>query len=197
MARHADFYRSLVQFYPKAFRGDFGDDLVQSFSDLLARDGPSRTWRRTAVDLVVTVPRYRLETLMNPRNTNTALYIATTVAWVAAAISIFTGVFPAVGFVLLLAAVGLAVASASRLARSTRPVNPQRRRHLLVGAAALGATCVISSAVFWIELSSSGDWNGGKLVAYNAVFFLTAIGALACLIAGLRTQRTVRQPAAS
>ena len=48
-----------------------------------------------------------------------------------------------------------------------------------------------------LELSSSGDWNGGKLVAYNAVFFVTAIGALACLIAGLRTQRTVRQPAAS
>ena len=87
MAGHADFYRSLVQFYPKAFRGDFGDDLVQSFSDLLARDGPSRTWRRTAVDLAVTVPRYQLETLMNPRNTNTVLYIATAVAWVAAAIS--------------------------------------------------------------------------------------------------------------
>ena len=196
MAGHADFYRSLVQFYPKAFRGDFGDDLVQSFSDLLARDGPSRTWRRTAVDLAVTVPRYRLETLMNPRNTNTTLYIITVVLALAAVTSITTDLFVG-GFILLAGAVVFAVASSSRLARSTRPADPQRRRRMLRTAAGLAVTCVVSTSVFWIELSSSGDWNGGKLVAYNAVFFVTAIGALGCLIAGLRTQRTVRQPAAS
>ena len=56
---------------------------------------------------------------------------------------------------------------------------------------------MISTAVFWIELSSSGDWNGGKLVVYNTVFFVSALGALARFIAGLRTPRTPRQPAAS
>ena len=197
MAGHADFYRSLVQFYPKEFRRDFADDLVQNFTDLLVRDGPSRAWQRTAVDLAVTVPRYRLETFMNPRNTNTTLYITTAVVALAAVTSITTGVFPVGGFILLFAAVGLAIASTSRLARSTRPADPQRRRHLLRGAAVLAATCVISTTVFWIELSNNGDWNGGKVVAYNAVFFTTLIGALACLVAGLRTPRTPRQPAAA
>lgn len=193
MAGHADVYRSLVRFYPKAFRHEYADDLVQNFTDLLARHGPSRTWQRTAVDLVVTVPRYRLETLMNPRHTNTTLYITTVVLALAAVLAITTDLF-AGGFVLLVGAVVLAVASASRLARSTRPADPQRRR-LLRTSAGLAVTCVVSTTVFWIELSRSEDWHGGKLMAYNAVFFGTSIGALVCLVAGLRTPRTSRQPA--
>jgi hypothetical protein len=50
----------------------------------------------------------------------------------------------------------------------------------------LAVTCLISTTVFWLELSSSGDWNGGKVVLYNAVFLATSIGALVCLVAGLR-----------
>ena len=84
MAGHLDLYRSLVRLYPRAFRHDYADDLVQNFADLIAHHGPSRTWRRTAVDLAVTVPRYRLETVMNPRHTNTTLYIATAIVATAA-----------------------------------------------------------------------------------------------------------------
>ena len=64
------------------------------------------------------------------------------------------------------------------------------RRHLLIAAATLAATCVISTTVFWIELANDASWHGGKLVVYNAVFFITAIGALVCLVVGLRTPRT-------
>lgn len=197
MAGHADFYRSLVRFYPKAFRHEYADDLVQNFTDLLARHGPSRTWQRTAVDLVVTVPRYRLETLMNPRHTNTSLYIITIVLALAAVASITTDFFVG-GFVLLVGAVVLAVASASRLARSTRPADPQRRRRMLRTAAGLAVTCVVSTTVIWLDLSRSESvWHAGKLIAYNAVFFFTSIGALVCLVVGLRTPRTPRQPAAA
>jgi hypothetical protein len=49
---------------------------------------------------------------------------------------------------------------------------------------------VLSTAAFWIELSNDASWHGGKLVAYNAVFFATAIGAIVCLVVGLRTPRT-------
>lgn len=188
MAGHADVYRGLVRLYPKGFRRDYADDLVQNFTDLLANHGPSRTWGRTAVDLAVTLPRYRLETVMNPRHTNTTLYIATTVVAVAAAVSITTALFPG-GFALLVAAAMLTIVSASRLARSTRPPDTQRRRHLLIAAATLAATCVISTTVFWIELANDASWHGGKLVVYNAVFFATAIGAIVCLVVGLRTPR--------
>ena len=189
MAGHLALYRSLVRLYPKDFRHAYADDLVQNFADLIANHGPSRTWRRTAVDLAVTVPRYRLETVMNPRHTNTTLYIATAIVATAAVVSITTDVFPG-GFVLLAVAAVLTVVSASRLARSTRPADTQRRRHLLVASAALAATCVISTTAFWIELGITENWHGGKLVVYNAVFFITAIGALVCLVLGLRTPST-------
>jgi hypothetical protein len=189
MGRHADVYRGLVRLYPRAFRDDYGDDLVQSFADLLTHHGAARTWRRTAIDLAVTVPRYRLETVMNPRHAETTLYIVTAVVVVAAAVSILTALFPG-GIALLVVAAVLTVVSASRLARSTRPPDARRRRHLLIAAAVLAATCVISTAVFWIELSNDVSWHGGKLVVYNAVFFVTAIGALVCLVVGLRAPRT-------
>ena len=189
MAGHADLYRGLVRLYPKAFRRDYADDLVQNFTDLLANHGPSRTWRRTAVDLAVTVPRYRLETVMNPRHTNTTLHIATAVVGVAAVVGITTDLLPG-GLVLLAVAAALTVVSASRLARSTRPPDTQRRRHLLIAAAVLAATCVTSTTAFRIELADDASWHGGKLVVYIAFFLTTAIGALVCLVVGLRTPRT-------
>ena len=189
MDGHVDLYRALVRLYPRGFRRDYADDLVQNFGDLIANHGPSRTWRRTVVDLAVTVPRYRLETVMNPRHTNATLYLATAIVATAAIVSITTDVFPG-GFVLLAVAAVLTIASASKLARSTRPADTQRRRHFLVASAVLAATCVISTTAFWIELADDAHWHGGKLVIYNAVFFITAIGALVCLVVGLRTPRT-------
>ncbi len=189
MAGHVDFYRSLVRLYPRGFRDDYADDLVQNFADLMANHGPSRTWRRTAVDLAVTLPRHRLESVMNPRNTNTTLYVATALVATAAAVSITTDVFPG-GFVLLAIAAVLIVVSASQLARSTRPADTQRRRHLLIASAILAATCVILTTAFWIELNASENWHAGKLIVYNAVFFVTSIGALVCLVVGLRTPRS-------
>lgn len=189
MAGHVAFYRRLVRLYPKGFRHEHADDLVQTFADLIADHGPLRAWRRTAIDLVVTVPRHRLETVMNPRHTDTTLYLATAVAAVAAAVSITTTLFPG-GFALLAVAAVLTVVSASKLARSTRPADTQRRRHVLRASAVLAATCVISTTAFWIELQDDYSWHGGKLVVYNAVFFITAIGALVCLVVGLRTPRT-------
>ena len=189
MDGHADAYRRLLRLYPRSFRHDYADDLVQNFTDLLAHHGPLRTWQRTAVDLVVTVPRYRLETVMAPRHTDITLYIATGVVAAVAALSILTALFPG-GFALLLAAAVLTVVSASRLARSTRPPDTRRRRHLLIVAAVLAATCVLCTTAFWIELSITERWHGGKLVVYNAVFFATALGAVACLVVGLRTPLT-------
>lgn len=58
-------YRRLLWLYPRDFRDRYADDLVQTLADLSGELGPWRAWRRVSLDLVVTVPRYRLETLMN------------------------------------------------------------------------------------------------------------------------------------
>jgi hypothetical protein len=191
VAGHADVYRSMVRLYPKGFRNDYADDLVQNFEDLLADLGPARTWRRTAVDLLVTLPSFRLENVMNPRHTTTALVVATGGAVVLAALATFIGAIPGAPLWLLLAIV-LLVATASRLGRSTRTPDPKRRRHLLLWATALAVVCVVSTTAFWLEMGPDDDWNGGKVIFYNGFFFATSIGALVCLFLGLRTPRTGR-----
>jgi len=192
---HAEVYRALVRCYPRSFRHEYGDDLVTHFTEMVDHRGPGRAWRRTTLDLVVTVPRYRLEAVMNPRRSSAALFTLVTVLALAGVLSILVGLYP--GIVLLAIAVVVAVTQRSRLAQSTRPPDPERRHRLLRAAGALGTACVVSTAAFWIELSVTENWHGGKLAAYNAVFFLTSIGAVTCLIAALRTPRTRRQPAVS
>jgi hypothetical protein len=192
MAGHADIYRALVRLYPRDFRRHYGDDLVQNFVDLIGRDGASRTWPRVTIDLVLTVPRYRLETVMNQRQSTAALYVTLAALAGAGLISIFVGIYP--GAILLSVAVVLAVVERGRLATSTRPPNTELRRHLLIASAILTVVCVVATTAFMIELSDDEHWAAGKLLAYNTVFFATGIGAIGCLIAGLRTRRTHATP---
>ena len=188
MAGHADIYRALVRLYPKDFRHHYGDDLVQNFVDLLARDGASRTWPRVTIDLVLTVPRYRLETVMNQRQSTATLYVAFAVLAGAGIISMLVGFYA--GAILLAVALILAVVERGRLATSTRSPNPDLRRRLFTTSATLAVVCVVATTAFLIELGGDEHWAMGKLLVYNAVFFATALGAIAFLIAGLRVRRT-------
>ena len=49
---------------PLAFRREFGDDMLLLFDSLVADRGILAATSRTSLDLIVTVPRYRLETVM-------------------------------------------------------------------------------------------------------------------------------------
>jgi hypothetical protein len=182
-------YRALTRLYPKAFRVHYGDDLVAHFADLVARDGPVGAWQRTMLDLLVTVPRYRLESIMNTRRT-TATLVALVVALTTAAVGAFAAGVAPLGVIALVVAAVLAIAERSRLARSMRPAGHQQRRRVL-GAAGLLATCAAASLVIAvIDLGDRATWPAGRLVAYNIAFFTTAIGALACAAAGLRRPHT-------
>src|SRR5258705_6860485 len=150
MAGHADIYRALVRLYPKDFRRHYGDDLVQNFVDLLGRHGASRTWPRVTIDLVITVPRYRLETVMNRRQSTAALYVALATLAVAGVISVLVGFYA--GAILLPVALVLGVVERGRLATATRPPNPGLRRHLLIASAILAVVCIVSTTAFMIEL---------------------------------------------
>jgi hypothetical protein len=58
--RRVDRYRRLLALYPKAFRAEFGDDLVQGYRDLLVFSADHRgVWWRTARDLIVSAARER------------------------------------------------------------------------------------------------------------------------------------------
>ena len=74
MAGHP-IYRRLLHLYPPSFRRRYGADLVQHFSDLVADRGVREAWARTSVDLIVTVPRHRMETVMDDQHRATAVNV--------------------------------------------------------------------------------------------------------------------------
>jgi hypothetical protein len=178
-------YRKLTRLYPEAFRLHYADDLVVHFADLVERDGSAAAWRRTALDLLVTVPRYRLESAMNIRRTTSTLVVLVA-ALTTAAVGAFAAGFAPLGLMAVLLAVALAVAERSRLARSMRPVGQSHRRRILVRATVLGASSVASLVIGMLDLGDRASWPPRRLLAYNVAFFATAIGALACVATGLR-----------
>ena len=182
-----DVYRALIRLYPKDFRDHYHDDLVQNFTDLVKHRGAPGAWALTAVDLIVTVPRYRLEAIMTERHSAATLTVAITLLGAAGLLSVPAGFYP--GIVLLPVAAALAVAQRSTLARAIRTPDANRRRRRLTIAGALAVTWIVATTIFVLDLRHDEHW-GGKAVVYNLIFFVTLIGALAYLIVGLLTPKS-------
>lgn len=177
-------YRSLLRLYPREFRRDYGDDLVQTFADLVADCGPRKAWTRTAGDLIVTVPRYRLEHIMNERHSATALAAATLALTVGGILSVLAGFYP--GGVLLLAAAGLAFSQRSRLARAIGTPSSSQRRHRL-GASA-GLTLVfLAAALSYMRAIDSEHISNTSLLLHTAIGMAALLGAVVFFVAGLLT----------
>lgn len=176
-------YRSLVHLYPGSFRSQYGDDLVQQFADLVRDRGARAAWARTSVDLMVTVPRYRLETIMNEQHGVTTVNIGITLLAVGGAVGVLTGLYP--GIVPFIVAFGLAVAQRSTLARAIRTPDSHRRRRRLDIAAVLAVVFLAS----YVSLSSKDRWAGGEQMLI-AIGVPAMVGAVVFLIAGLLTPRS-------
>jgi hypothetical protein len=184
-ARHP-VYRSLLRLYPRDFRTNYAEDLVQHFGDLVTDRGARVAWGRTGVDLLVTIPRYQLETLMTERTAATAGAITLTLLAAGGVLSFLTGFGP--GIILLTAAVVVAIAQRGALARSIRTPDSNRRRRRLGTAAALAVICA-ASIVSYLNAVSDSDVSGTSLVVHNAIGAPTMIGAVVYLIAGLLTPK--------
>lgn len=190
MSKGLSMYSALTRLYPAGFRREFGSDLVQHFDDLSQSRGPSAAWRRTALDLLVTVPRYRLESVMSTRSSSLTLFLGPIALAVAGAASILSGIVPLAGLVLVLAGVGLLAARRSNIAHSLRTPAPDRnvRRQRLLISAVCTAVFVVSLIGYIIAIGDD-HIGGGALVAYNAVGVPSMIAAVAFLIAGLLSPR--------
>lgn len=188
MADGTSVYRALVRLYPRSFRDHYADDLVLHFEDLARRDGARRAWRRTAVDLLVTVPRYRMETIMEPRHSALGVLLLVAVFALAGLLGYFAGFAPAL--LLVIVSIAIAVAERGRLASSLRPPTASRRRRLLVAS---GLLMLASLATFYIgfaDLADDDHWPTGRLLLYNGVFFILLAAALVCGVMGLWTVRS-------
>ena len=179
-------YRSLLLLYPRDFRDRYTDDLVQTLTDLSGELGPRRAWRRVALDLVVTVPRYRLETLMSDKRSSTLLTVAIMVMAVAGITSVFVGLYP--GVVLVPLAVVVAITQRSKLARSIDAVDGTRlRRKRLRTAAVLAASLPV---IYLVSLPILGDqWGTDAVVAFG-LWVGVLIAAVCYVIAGISTPKS-------
>jgi hypothetical protein len=179
-------YRALTWLYPPDFRSHYRDDLVQSLTDLTRERGPGRAWARTALDLIVTVPRYRMETLMKEEHSANTLTGIIVLLGAVGIISVPLG-YPW-GILLLPLAIGLGIAQRSKLARAmdVSKGNDMRRRRLRI------ATVLIASlpVIYLVSLPILGDsWGLDATIAFS-LWFIVLIVAVCYFIAGISTPRS-------
>ncbi len=179
-------YRTLTALYPSEFRNLYRDDLVQAHADIVGEHGRARGWARSALDLAITVPRYRLETIMKPRTSDTVILLIIGALIVLAVIAT-TDLGALVAIVPLALAAIIAITQRSRLARSLRSPDGNQRRRRLRNAAVLGCVCVVTLGVFIVDIGGDENW-GGRAFVYINIFNIAFVAAIVYLIAGLLTR---------
>lgn len=180
-------YGALLWLYPRRFRDDYREDLVQHFADLVVDRGWRAAWGRTTVDLIVTVPRYRLESLMSESHTTTAITTVIALCVIGGAMSFLTDVFPG-GALLLVVAVGLAIVQRSALARAIRTPDTNRRRRRIATAGVLAMISVVT-IISYLRAVSAEHVSGLSLVLHNAIGVPAMVGAVIFLVVGLLTPK--------
>jgi len=189
--RSARTYAALVRLYPPSFRQHYGNDLVQHFRDLASDRGIRAAWTRSALDLLVTVPRYRLETIMHSRLSSAVLGVTIVLLATAGIVSVVVGLMPGVAFLAL--AVALASGQRSRLARAIRVPDEDRRRRRFWMATAL-AIVFLATLVSYAAESRGEEIGDASLLLHNAVGLAAMVGALTFLVLGLATPRSGGRP---
>jgi hypothetical protein len=192
MSASPQIYRQFVRLYPKAFRDHYGDDLVDHFTDLITQRGHRTAWTRTSIDLAVTIPRYRLESLMTDTHSSTVLNLTIVALAAAGTASVFIGLYP--GLLLALAAVVLAITQRSTLARSIRTLDTNRRGRRLRTAAVLGTIFIASFAAYLLLI---GDHWTTRETILAIIGNSALVGAIAYLAAGLLTPKSPHQQPAT
>ena len=69
-------YRVAIRLYPRAFRDEYGDDLVQAVRDELHQDRVPTVVARTVIDLALSIPTQHLEAHMRSSRRLVALVYA-------------------------------------------------------------------------------------------------------------------------
>ena len=180
-------YRACTHLYPRAFRRHYGDDLLQHYDDLVVDRGVRAASLRAALDLVVTVPAYRLERIMSQQRSATTMGVIITLVAAAGVFGLLTDIYP--GAVPLLMAAVLAGTQRSMLARAIRtPVAGLRRRRLRTSAG-LAMVFVVCYLAFNALIGDS--WTSRETV-FVIVGTSAMVAALIFLVVGLFTSKVGR-----
>lgn len=175
-------YRALTLLYPKEFRSHYRDDLILQHADYAARRGNVPAWTRSSADLLVTVPLYRLEAIMNPTRSSIILTLGVGLLAVVGLAAIT--VLPVLGLGLIAVAALVAIAQRGRLANAIKTPGVSRRRRRLTLSASLAVLAVAVLAVGIVDLGGREEW-GDRVIVYNIAFLTVVLSAFTALIAGL------------
>ena len=181
-------YRALLRLYPKDFRDEFGPDLLALHQDLAADRGLAFARRRTALDLLVPVPRYRREPLMNEQHSTTVLYVLIFGLAALGALGFVTGFGPP-ALLFLVAAGVVAVAQRSRLAQAIRTPDTDVRHRRLRAAAVCAVVSVISVITYGWDLADD-EISSASLIGHSLIGTSAMIATVVLLLAGLLTPRS-------
>lgn len=182
----------MLWLYPRDFRRKYRHDLVQNFNDLVEDRGARSAWARTSVDLIVTVPRYRLENIMNEQKSVTTINVALVILSVGGFLALTTDFYP-ITPVFWIAAIVLAFVQRSSLARAIRTPGTDRRRHRLRIAAVLTVIFVAAVLSYLVDLNDN-KISTASLLIHNAIGNTAMIGAIVYLVMGLLTPREPGNP---
>ena len=169
-------YGGLLRLYPRAFRLEYGEDMTQMLALQLRDERALRVWCRTAVDLALTVPALRLESLMSGLRTRpSAFYLYTAASVASFVLTAVSGTSIGIGAAGLLPGVvfaGLAVVAWRRARTLGGAVSVGWRRFLGAGVAGIAACTVVANLVGELPSNTWLVWMLALLVS----MVLAAVG---------------------
>ena len=165
-------YRACINLYPPTFRREYGEDLVQHFDDLVVHLGLRRACLRTCLDLAITLPNHRLESIMSQQHAARTLTGVISLIAFAGIVSLLTGVYP--GLALLGVAAALAITQRATLAKAIRTPTAGLRRRRMTISAVLAAVFVVCAGVYMMVIGDT--WTTRESI-------LAGVGTLAMIAA--------------
>ena len=152
-------YRLLLALYPRAFRRDYGPQMLQLFGDQ-RRDLGARVWLRVGPDLIKTVPSQRIEAVM--ASVNSGGRVAAVVFVVLAGVVVVLGLGgPLVLFVLL--AIAAVAFGQRRLVASMRRGGRAPLRHAVTQTWWAPIAALIGGAELFFGVGTifeASNWGG-------------------------------------
>jgi hypothetical protein len=193
-SRQESVYRFLLWLYPRELRAAYGAEMVQVFGDLVRERGRS-TWGRVALDLAVSVPRTRLESLMHRTAAHTEVTVAVLAIGVLVSVAALL-MFGPLGLPVPVVVAAVALSQRSRLARSLGADEQHRR----VGTALIGlvtsALTFVGTLTAWIFGISRGyDFDDTVLLVFNLFGFGSLIATISFGVVFLHRRRAQRASA--
>ena len=175
-------YRAMLRLYPRSFRAEYGEDMVQLMHDQLRDESAPRVWTRTALDLVISIPTRHVEGHMSRPSPMLVPLVFACLGLAALASAVVVGSsFGVVAFLAVLAgafaSVAYAAARFAHVIRDRAALTGCWWQVFGLGAAILASDVVVANAV--------GDFPGHWWYAFIGVLFLSFVMIAAGAVLGL------------